>query len=104
MEENKTYKCSLCGSEHTSVKARAECELKCYKKQEDLAKAAAEQKKKAAEIASAAAVSKALDDAYDLLNKHMELYGYFKYNGKVGDLSSLNLDFFPTKLWHHFWH
>lgn len=104
MEEKKTYKCSFCGKEHPTAYARANCELACWKAREELSKKAAEKMKKAEEIASTAAVTKALDEAYDLLQKHIKLYGHFKYNGKVGELDLLNMDFFPSKLWHHFWH
>ena len=86
MEERKTYKCSICGKEHPSVCDRANCELACWKVHEELAKQAAEKKKKAEEIASTAAVTKALDEAYDLLQQHIKQYGNFKYDGKVGEL------------------
>lgn len=108
MEENKIYnkpmyKCAICGEIYNSVQERMNCEMTCWKKQEEEAKKAAEAKKNAEKDARFEEASKALDNAFALVNKCVEDYGTFKYNGKLKDLDLLNMDFFPSKLWHHFW-
>ena len=60
-------------------------------------------KKKAEKDARQQEVSAALDNALTLVNKFIEDYGSYQYNGKMKDLDMANMDFFPIKLWHHFW-
>ena len=108
-EENKmyskpAYKCAICGKVYDNVQDRMNCEMACLKKKQEEEKAAAEAKKKAERDARCAEVSKALDNAYKLMNDYIKDYGSYQYNGKLKDLDSLNLDFFPSKLWHHFWY
>ena len=108
MEENKTYKkpqykCAICGTVYNSVHDRANCEIDCIKKQKEEENKAAEAKKKAEKDARCTEVSKALDDAYKLVNDYIKDYGSYQYNGKLKELDARNLDFFPSKLWHHFW-
>lgn len=104
-EENKTrsYKCGICGASFSDVMSRNKCEMTCIKKQQEEAKAAAEAKKKAEKEARQHEVSAALDNVYALINKYVEDYGAFEYTGKYKGLDMLNMDFFPSKLWHHFW-
>lgn len=99
-----TYKCAICGTEHTSIQDRSNCEMTCLKKKAEAEKAAAEAKKKAEKDARQQEVSAALDNALTLVNKFIEDYGSYQYNGKMKDLDMANMDFFPIKLWHHFWY
>ena len=98
-----TYKCGICGSEHPSVQLRMNCEMSCIAKQKEEEKKVAEAKKKAEKESDYAEASAALDNALTLVNKCVEKHGVFKYSGKMKDLDLLNMDFFPSKLWHHFW-
>ena len=97
------YKCGVCDTVYDSIAERMKCEQECLHKQEVEAKKAAEAKKKAEKDARFAEASAALDNALTLVNKCVEDYGTFQYNGKLKDLDLLNMDFFPSKLWHHFW-
>ena len=97
------YKCEICGKEYSTISERAACEMNCAKKQEEEAKKAAEAKKQGEKDARFAEASAALDNAFALVNKCVEDYSTFKYTGKLKDLDMLNMDFFPSKLWHHFW-
>lgn len=69
------YKCGICGKEHESVKDRAECELKCFKKQEETKRLAAEMKKKEEQSARKKEVDDAIDYACKLKEKYIEDYG-----------------------------
>lgn len=97
------YKCGICGKEYQTVQDRTNCELKCYTKQQAQEKMAAEAKKNEEKNARFSEASAALDNALTLVNKCVEDYGTFQYNGKIKDLNLSNFDFFPSKLWHHFW-
>lgn len=97
------YKCAICGEIYDDVQFRMNCEMTCLKKKQEEEKKAAEAKKKAEKDARQQEVSAALDNAYALINKYVEDYGSFAYNGKYKGLDMLNMDFFPSKLWHHFW-
>ena len=107
--ENKTcdkkvvYKCGICGKKHETIAERVKCETSCLKQQEEEAKKVAELKKNEEKNARFTEASKALENALALVNKCVEDYGHFEYKGKIKDLSHLNIDFFPSKLWHHFW-
>lgn len=108
MKDNKmyikaAYKCGICGTEFESVQDRMNCEMACIAKQKEEEKKAAAAKAKAEKDASQNEVTAALDNAFSLLNKHIEKYGTYQYNGKLNELDALNMDFFPSKLWHHFW-
>ena len=98
-----SYKCAICGEVYNNVQDRMNCEMKCIKKQEEEEKKAAEEKKKAEKNEREQEVNAALDNAYSLVDKYIEDYGSFVYNGKYKGLEMLNMDFFPSKLWHHFW-
>ena len=107
-EENKVYtkpqyKCALCGKAYDEVHERMKCEMKCIKAKEEEEKKAAAAKKQAEKEERQREVSAALDNAYVLISKFTEDYGAFVYNGKYKGLDMLNMDFFPSKLWHHFW-
>lgn len=93
------YKCELCGKKYATIAERAACEQACIKKQEEDAKRLAEEKKKVEQKARHAEVTKAIDNACDLLNKYMKDYGMYNYDGK--NLSTFD-DILPSKLLHHF--
>ena len=97
------YKCGICNKEYENIQDRANCEIKCIKLKQEKEKAEAKAKKEAEKESRFAEASAALDNAITLVNKCVEDYGTFKYNGKINKLDALNLDFFPSKLWHHFW-
>lgn len=98
-----TYKCGICGTEYSDIPSRMTCEASCLEKKAKEEKAEAEAKKKAEKDARQQEVTAALDNAYTLVDKYIEDYGAFEYNGKYKGLDMLNMDFFPSKLWHHFW-
>lgn len=100
---NNVYKCGICQTEYQDVQSRMNCEMSCLKKKQEEEKKATEAKKNAEKNTRFAEASNALDNAFALVNKCVEDYGAFRYNGKLKDLDALNLDFFPSKLWHHFW-
>lgn len=105
MEDNKMmcptpqFKCSICGKIYDKAIDRAKCEIECTKKQEEEAKRLAEEAKKAEQDARHTEVTKAIDNAYNLLDKYMKDYGMYNYNGK-----NLNVfdDILPSKFLHHF--
>ena len=97
------YKCAICGTSHEDIQSRANCELACFIKQQEEEKAAAKAKKQAEKNERFTEASAALDNALTLVNKCVEDYGTFTYIGKLKDLDLVNMDFFPSKLWHHFW-
>lgn len=99
----KKYVCAICNEAHDSVQERINCEMTCLKKKQEEEKKASEAKKKAEKDARQQEVTAALDNAFALVNKFIEDYGVYKYNGKIKDLNMANMDFFPSKLWHHFW-
>lgn len=108
MEDNKMYckpiyRCGICGKDYPSIAERMKCEQACLKKQQEEEKAAAEAKRKAEKDACFMEASNALDNAFAIVNKCIEKYGKFEYKGKLKELDMLNMDFFPSKLWHHFW-
>ena len=104
MEENKIYKCGICGKKHDTVQSRMACEMTCYKRQQEEEKRLAEAKKNAEKEVRFTEASTALDKALKLVNGCVKDFGTFKYTGDLKDLELLNMDFFPIKLWHHFWH
>lgn len=93
------YRCGICGAEYDTVAERMKCEQACIKKQEENAKRLAEEKKKAEQKTRHAEVTKAIDDACNLLDKYMKDYGTYNYNGK--NLSVFD-DILPSKFLHHF--
>ena len=97
------YKCGLCGEEFTNVKDRSACEVACLLKKQEEEKKAAEAKKNEEKKTDFSEASAALDNALALVNKCIEKHGSFHYSGKASELDLSNMDFFPSKLWHHFW-
>ena len=73
------YKCGVCGIEHESIVARANCELACTKRVEEEAKKAAEAKKKAEQKARMAEVDAAFEAADKLMKAYIEDYGSYTY-------------------------
>ena len=97
------YKCAICGEVYDSIAQRLNCEQTCLKKQEEEARKAAEAKKNAERNADFEEASSAIDNAWDLVNKCVEKYGTFKYNGKLtNSLEPLKVDFLPSKLFSYF--
>lgn len=98
--ENKMYtkqvfKCGICGKEYSNVQDRANCELNCYKKQQEEAKKAAEAKKLAEKAARKNEVDDALDKAMQLRNAYIKDYGCYVYdNNDVHNES--NIDNYPS--------
>lgn len=103
-ENSKTvYTCGICGTDHETITERMRCEQACLRKQKEDAERAAAEKAKAEKSARQAEVTAALDNAFALVNKFIEDYGSYNYDGKINTLEARNMDFFPSKLWHHFW-
>ncbi|MGN5457052.1 MAG: hypothetical protein ACI4XN_13730 [Candidatus Kurthia intestinigallinarum] len=95
-----TYKCGICGKEHPSIAERMKCEQACLKKKEEEEKQAIEAKKKAEKDARAAEVTQAIEHAAELLNKYINDFGSYSYDGKkLNDTSDY---FWPSRLWHYF--
>lgn len=98
--ENKMYtkqvfKCGICGKEYSNVQDRANCELNCYKKQQEEAKKAAEAKKLAEKAARKNEVDDALDKAMQLRNAYIKDYGCYVYdNNDVHN--EFNIDNYPS--------
>ena len=108
MEDNniyakKFYKCGICEKTYESIQDRMNCEMTCIKKQKEEEARLAKEKLQAEKDARCIDASNALDNAFNLVSQYIKDYGSFQYNGKVKDLNNLNLDYFPSKLWHHFW-
>ena len=97
------YKCGICGETYDSIRDRMTCEQACLKKQAEEEKRALAAKKKAEQDARSAEVTKAIENAYTLLTKYIKDYGSYHYNGDIKELDMNILDYFPSKLWHHFW-
>lgn len=97
------YKCAICGEVFEDIESRTKCEMTCVEKVKEEKKAIDKAKKEAEKKERQQEVSAALDNAYALIGKYIEDYGSFTYNGKYKGLDMLNMDFFPSKLWHHFW-
>ena len=97
------YRCGVCGRGYDTIGERSQCEQVCLRKQKEEAERIAAEKKKEEKRQRQAEVTAALDNAFALVNKFIEDYGSYQYDGKIKDLDVANLDFFPSKLWHHFW-
>lgn len=99
---NNEFKCAICGEVYESVKERSECETKCVAKVEADKKAALEAIKKAEKEARFVEASSAIDNALTLVNKCMEDYGEFDYNGKLKNSKEPLVNYFPSRIWHKF--
>ena len=75
------YKCGICDKEHDSIQKRAECELSCLRKKEEEERLAAEKKRVEEQRARKAEVDKAVDKANELIDKYVEDYGVYRYDG-----------------------
>lgn len=96
MANKEIYKCGICGTEHSNIFDRANCEMTCFKKQEEEARKLAESKKKAEKDARQLEVDKAIEHADSLLEKFIEDYGSYQYKGA-------NSNHYFSKLWTPFW-
>lgn len=97
-----TYKCGICDSAYESIQQRMNCEMSCLKKQKEKEKAAAAAKLKAEKNTRFSEASAAIDNALALVNKCVEDYGEFSYNGKLeGSIEPIR-NYFPSRLWHRF--
>ena len=76
-ETCKPYTCGICGTAFSDIKLRAECELKCLKRQEKEEKLATEKKKKEEQSARKAEVDKAVAHAQELINQYAADYGHY---------------------------
>ena len=81
-----TYQCSICGKKHESVVNRAECEMNCYKKQEEDKRLAAVKKKQEEQVARKKEVDKAMAHANELKAKYIKDYGSYVYICDVDDI------------------
>lgn len=98
--ENRMYNCALCGKYYFNIIDRITCEQKCYAKQQEEEKKAVEAKKKAEKDTRVAEVTQAIEHAAELLNKYINDYGSYTYDGKkLNDTSDY---FWTSKLWHYF--
>ena len=95
------YACGVCGAKYDTIQDRAKCEMACVKKIEEEAKKAAEAKKKAEKATRFSEASAAIDNAFALVNKCVEDYGEFVYNGKLENSNEPIRNYFPSRLWHH---
>lgn len=94
MYTKQVFKCGICGKEYFNVQDRANCELNCYKKQQEEAKKAAEVKKLAEKTARKKEVDGALDKAMQLRNAYIKDYGCYVYdNNDVHN--EFNIDNYP---------
>lgn len=95
MYTKQVFKCGICGKEYFDVQDRANCELNCYKKQQEEAKKAAEAKKLAEKAARKKEVDDALDKAMQLRNAYIKDYGCYVYdNNDVHN--EFNIDNYPS--------
>ena len=76
----RAYKCSICDKEYDLPQDRAQCELKCYEKQEEEKRLAAEKKKVEERNARKKAVDEAFDKAYKLKDEYVKDYGRYRYS------------------------
>lgn len=99
---NNEFKCAICGEIYETVKERTACETKCVAKVEADKKAALEAIKKAEKEACFTEASNAIDNAFTLVNKCVEDYGEFYYNGKLKNSKESIINYFPSRIWHKF--
>ena len=108
MKENdiyakKFYKCGICEKTYETIKERSNCEVACIKRQKEEEARLAKEKLQAEKDARCVDASNALDKAFDAVNQYIKDYGSFQYKGKIKELNDMNMDYFPSRLWHHFW-
>lgn len=71
------YKCGVCGTEHESIVARANCELACVKRVEEEERMTAEAKKKAEQKKRQAEVDAAYENYEKLAVQYVKDYGCY---------------------------
>ena len=98
IDSKPTFTCGICGTEHTSIQARASCELSCFKKQKEDEKKVLEAKRKAEQAERKAEVDAALKNFSKLAEAYAKDYGHYEYDGEI-----MPYTLWPNKLWHHFW-
>ena len=91
-----TYKCGICGKEHSSVYDRMNCEMACVKKQQEEERKAAEAKEKEEQKARKAEVDAAFTKLYDLVGAYVRDYGHYEY-GDGGENTNF---YWPSRMWH----
>ena len=91
------YKCGICDTEFESIKDRAECEIKCIKMKEEREKFEAAKKKAEEQKARKAEVDKAVDRANELIDKYVEDYGTYRYNGILEMIDDDNDDYITLR-------
>lgn len=74
IEENKIYKCAVCGNEHNTIEARIACETVCLKKQKEEARLLAEKRKYEEKVTRKKEVEKAIQNALELIAKYEDDY------------------------------
>ena len=94
-----TYKCGVCGKEHSSVLDRAKCEIECSKRIEEEARKTAEAKKKEEQKIRKAEVDAAFKKLYDLMDAYVKDYGHYEYDDGGEDTNF----HWPSRMWHRFW-
>ena len=92
------YTCGICKTSYDSIQERAKCELACVKRVQEEEKRAAEEKKKVEQAARKAEVDKACKIFTELAESYAEDYGRYEYEEE-----SPQCNFWPNKIWHHFW-
>jgi len=82
--ENKMYKCGICGKTYDTIVDRSKCEANCVAKQKEDAAKAAELKKKSEQEArtkeledAIIATNEQIDKTIDLLEKYLNDYDTF---------------------------
>lgn len=73
-EENKIYRCAVCGKKHDTIEKRASCETACLKKQKEEARLLAEKKKYEEKVTRKKEVEKAIQNALELIAKYEDDY------------------------------
>lgn len=94
-----TYKCGICGKEHSSVYDRMNCEMACVKKQQEEERKVAEAKKKEEQMLRKKVVDEAFENLHRLVTDYVKDYGHYEYADGGEDTNF----YWPSRLWNHFW-
>lgn len=86
------YKCSICGKVYDKAIDRANCELNCYKKQQEDENKVAEAKKAAEKDARKAEIKNKYKELITLVNNYCKDYGSLQ----LGEARYFDDDNFPT--------
>ena len=102
-----TYSCAICGKTFDSILERTSCEMNCLKQQEEEEKRAVEVKYREERSTRHNEVTAAIKNAAELLEKYLEDYGEYEYDGScannIAESFSFKKEFPINKLYHHFW-